>query len=522
MATPVSGKVNKTKCATPLIGSALLDVLTAGMYTDPLMIIREYIQNSADSIDLVKKRGLLEAGGGRITIDIAGSTRTIKIQDNGTGIPRNQLERHLVSIGSSVKHPSQNRGFRGIGRLGGVAYCQSLRFETRTSHNSSVHLVEWDCAKIEKLSNEFGSKPKRLAREIQRVVSIGTRRPQDDDPDRFFRVVLSNVRRFHADDLMNVRKLRAYISQAAPVPYDTSKFSFGHTLQEKFKSIPGVHTYEIVVNGVRVYRPYADSIEVSPNRQDQILDIRHVDFQSEEGGILAAGWYAHSSHVGALPSAQTMRGIRLRVRNMEVGDERCLEEIYSESRFAMWHIGEIHIVDPRMRPNARRDGFEASPSYERFLQQVALLGRHLSRLCRNSSADRSAKRRMDITLCQLEKIVATKVIVSDSHRSGLVDAARALVQAIEKIKEGGGIDPSLKRRFDCALRAMTKLRKGRDGLSSLVDGRILKAKTGKALLQEICTRIIQAYEVNGGPQELLERVISPYLKRSKSKSRRRT
>jgi len=36
----------------PLIGKFLLNSISIGMYNDPLMVLREYIQNSVDSIDI--------------------------------------------------------------------------------------------------------------------------------------------------------------------------------------------------------------------------------------------------------------------------------------------------------------------------------------------------------------------------------------------------------------------------------------------------------------------------------------
>ena len=69
-----------------------------------------------------------------------------------------------------------------------------------------------------------------------------------------------------------------------------------------------------------------------------------------------------------------MRGIRVRHGNIEVGDERFLDHIYSEKRFATWHIGEIHL-NHNIKPNARRDGFEESRDYERFLERTTIIGK---------------------------------------------------------------------------------------------------------------------------------------------------
>lgn len=42
------------------IGKHLLDVLTIGMYQDPIIIYREYIQNSVDAIEACKIKGIFD------------------------------------------------------------------------------------------------------------------------------------------------------------------------------------------------------------------------------------------------------------------------------------------------------------------------------------------------------------------------------------------------------------------------------------------------------------------------------
>ena len=43
----------------PIAGKFLLEILTKGMYSNPMHIYREYIQNSCDSIDKAVAAGVL-------------------------------------------------------------------------------------------------------------------------------------------------------------------------------------------------------------------------------------------------------------------------------------------------------------------------------------------------------------------------------------------------------------------------------------------------------------------------------
>ncbi len=62
----------------------------------------------------------------RIDIVVDAENSYISIRDNGTGIATAQAVSTLMNIGSSTKRHSNNRGFRGIGRLGGMSYCGRL------------------------------------------------------------------------------------------------------------------------------------------------------------------------------------------------------------------------------------------------------------------------------------------------------------------------------------------------------------------------------------------------------------
>ena len=53
-----------------IIGKNVIENLTTAMYEDLRIIYREYIQNSADSIDKAIQQGLLGPGEARVEIEI--------------------------------------------------------------------------------------------------------------------------------------------------------------------------------------------------------------------------------------------------------------------------------------------------------------------------------------------------------------------------------------------------------------------------------------------------------------------
>ena len=69
------------------VGKYTLESLTTGMYSDPKIIYREYIQNSVDALESAVEMGIIEPQIMRIDIVVDAEASYISIKDNGTGIP---------------------------------------------------------------------------------------------------------------------------------------------------------------------------------------------------------------------------------------------------------------------------------------------------------------------------------------------------------------------------------------------------------------------------------------------------
>lgn len=93
---------------TVQVGKYTLESLTTGMYSDPKIVYREYIQNSVDSLENAVSLGLLEPQSMRIDIIINAEESYISIRDNGTGIPSESAAKTLMNVGSSKKRNSTN------------------------------------------------------------------------------------------------------------------------------------------------------------------------------------------------------------------------------------------------------------------------------------------------------------------------------------------------------------------------------------------------------------------------------
>ena len=84
---------------------------------------REYIQNAADAV-----AGIGVPGKARVDIAIDVTERRIRIRDNGSGLSRDEALERLLPIGRSDKTLGIDRGFRGVGRLAGLAFAKTVSF----------------------------------------------------------------------------------------------------------------------------------------------------------------------------------------------------------------------------------------------------------------------------------------------------------------------------------------------------------------------------------------------------------
>ena len=130
------------------VGKNILENLTTGMYSDSKVIFREYIQNACDQIDLAIEKGILSSDEGVIDVFINATERYISIKDNATGIRERDFTENLGDIANSNKEIGKNKGFRGIGRLCGLAYCKLLKFTTSYEGENIKSIMICDAEKM--------------------------------------------------------------------------------------------------------------------------------------------------------------------------------------------------------------------------------------------------------------------------------------------------------------------------------------------------------------------------------------
>lgn len=370
-----------------VVGKDVLELLSSAMYVDPLSIYREYVQNAADAVDEARTIGTLATDTrGAVTIDVDAQARSILIRDNGSGIPIEQAVARLLAIGASTKRGTRARGFRGVGRLAGLAYGRALTFRTRAAGDGQVLQLRWDCQRLKAALRDV-AETDDISSVIQRVVTIA-RLDGTDWPDQFFEVELTDVVRTRRDALLHPPAIAAYLEQVAPVPF-ADAFSWGPQITAHLADVR-LGELDVTINGGEpLRRPLTDEFKVTDTVSDQFDELQLITLEGLDGGVAAKGWLLHHGYRGSITVRSRIAGMRVRVGNVQIGDADLLEEVFSETRFNGWSVGEIHVLDPRIVPNARRDHFEQNVHFSNLTAQLEPIGRHISKRARAASIERN-------------------------------------------------------------------------------------------------------------------------------------
>lgn len=353
------------------IGKNAIENLTHGMYEDSKIIYREYIQNAADQIDYAIKHSLINEDL-FIDIKIDKSGRNIIIKDNATGVRRDMIESTLAYVADSDKIKGEAKGFRGIGRLGGLAYCEKLRFITTARGENQRTIMTWDAKALSQMLDDVTIRD-TAGTILQRIISYEYEECPIDD--HYFIVELLGITNENVD-LLDTEKVKEYIALNAPVPYD-SKFYYKQKIYEylKKKGFPK-NEYTIFVDGEDIQKLYTTTLFEKNNAEqrrkyDDVYDIQIQEFFNDSGELLAWMWYGISRFEKQIPyPLNQTAGIRLRQSNIQIGNERTLVPLFKEARGNLYFIGEVHAVHKDLTPNARRDYFNENKARNEFEAQL--------------------------------------------------------------------------------------------------------------------------------------------------------
>ncbi|MEM7369422.1 MAG: ATP-binding protein [Bacteroidota bacterium] len=345
---------------TPHIGKNVIEILTLGMYEDPRFIFREYVQNAADQIDTAVEEKILDKkSDGEINIIIDKENRLISIKDNATGIQNENVLNFLGDVANSQKDREKRKGFRGIGRLGGLGYCEKLVFETSYKGEPFKNIITLNAKQLRQIIDN-----KADVRDAAAVISaITDLNPEDALSEKhYFHVTLHNVTN---DRLLNIASVSDYLSMVAPIPFHPDfPMKWKEKIYNYYKANRvAIDEYDVHLNlnENKLFKPYKSVFFKKRKQFSKLLDVVPFHIVSEEGEIIAIGWFGITDKLNhQIPDENIERGIRLRKENIAIGNKFTLSRFFRQSRQNLNYIGEVHAIGSGFTPNARRDYFNDS------------------------------------------------------------------------------------------------------------------------------------------------------------------
>lgn len=378
-------------------GKNILENLTTGMYYDSKVIYREYIQNACDQIDKAVQEGLFaETNEGSIDIEIDTRQRRVRISDNATGISVSNFRRQLEDIANSDKVRGKDKGFRGIGRLCGLAYCKTLSFLSTYSGESVRSIMTMDAQKM----RDMISSPNKYT--VDEILDVITNFSEEPAPpaEHGFTVLIDGINKENTD-LLDKEKVEAYLSFVAPVPYN-SKFWLRTKIYDHARELGYViDEYRIFVGGNQIFKNYGmrlyDKATSSGGKQtyDELRELAFHDIKRGEE-LVAWMWYGICRFEKAIPKTENpMYGFRVRQSNIQIGDNTILAKFFKEDRGNSYFVGEVFAVTPQLTPNSQRDNFNENETRVFFEQEIkAFCYEDLNRLYNMAAKVKNAFKRL--------------------------------------------------------------------------------------------------------------------------------
>jgi|GEM_PF-1248866 len=363
------------------IGREILETLTSSLYEDPIIIFREYVQNSLDAYNnSTDTDPTLRFWDFKVDITIDSDNRNITVKDNGYGIQTDFLSK-MLTIGDSSKTDKKDFiGFRGIGRLSGLPFCTKLKFTNKVKGKNTIDTCIWDGSGYrDLLSNKKNNES--LIQTVTRITTINEEVYKGDSSDHFFEVKLET----YSDDLKDVidnKSFNSNISKLLPLKY-SEEFSSHRIIEEEFQRVMGKplsrYICPVYLNRDELIKQYTDS-ENLLSSNIRFWTIMGTKKDSDEKKNIGLLWFTFNKKITAFKSNDQQYGILIRSKNILMGNNDTFADLcrnvvnyiapHRELTQTLRGVyGEMLIDTDTLSDNARRDWFKPD-RYSRELKYV--------------------------------------------------------------------------------------------------------------------------------------------------------
>jgi len=371
------------------VGEYLVRIITGGLYEEPHLIIREYIQNSYDEIYSWEESPEV----GRIEIRI--NKPNIHIIDNGPGMSREEIKESMSNIGISSKPYGELSGFMGIGKFAGLSMADKVRISSTKRGESQKNWVEFDgkemVVSIEGRRSRGENRP--ITETLGEYTSYNTNPIPSEKDSHFTSVHLTGISESYWDKIES-NEFMIKLGHVAPVNQDPG-FEHHNEVEDILRDIYPEEYYpiQVYVDGEQLYRPHTN--DVSSPRQIEVVD--------DDGSQMAYGWVCLHEESEQIEN-ELLRGIALFDHGISIGDRQLPEDLglysgTSQIIYFRWYMGELYLIDEGIRLKADRRGLRQNDRTSKFVEHATTefqkLVRRASKFSRRDNAEEKAPKAIE-------------------------------------------------------------------------------------------------------------------------------
>jgi molecular chaperone HtpG len=353
------------------VGRSILETITVALYENPIILFREYVQNSLDAYNRARDEGENIIKDFHVAINIDKKCKKIVITDNGYGIETNGLFKdRMSSIGSSEKLGDRTKyiGFRGIGRISGLSFCKRLTFKNKAKNSNKIQKCTWEGEKYRKLLDNEDAK-EDLQSIIKKIVTFEEENTgHENKSDHYFEVTLEEYSN-EIEIMIGENKFKEKLIRMLPLKYNDS-FKGASKIINKYKSFmnESLERFMVVVkyNGEDLLKTYDNKFILG---SDVVFwEIRGK--QKRDGSVgdkIGLLWFTFDRHLKSNNNDEYY-GILTRSKNILMGANDTFAQVANDNKEYVTTFremaqslrgiyGELLINSPFLRDNSRRDWF---------------------------------------------------------------------------------------------------------------------------------------------------------------------
>ena len=358
----------------------------------------------------------------------------------------------MLGFGNSDKEDrTQFIGFRGIGRISALPFCDRLTFINKSQNSKEVNICVWEGRKYREILNNRATSFTTFEEVITEIVDISKELSSDDEQIHYFKVIIDNYG-YEIDEVLSSTSFKQKLKNLLPLKY-SDEFTASERIISKYKEYMNEDLTDFMCS------VFLDGDELRKNYTDErhLLDSSIVFWElrgkdgekGQKGEKIGILWFTFNRKIIGSRN-DTDYGIFVRSKNVLMGSndifaDLCLDSkehvaTYSELTGTLRGVyGELLINSANLKDNARREWFKTD-EHSIFLKYIIIdfmkrLYKYryaASRYYRKSSIEKSVKQKQSIkdALVDLVDVNTNNLNISDFYND----------EAKEATKNGEGSD----------------------------------------------------------------------------------